>query len=191
MRPRLTVSSEPFGATSDGREVDHFTLANEGGIEVSVITYGGIITSVRAPDRTGRKANVVLGFDRLSGYALAEGRAYFGAIVGRYANRIANASFDLGGTTHRVSQNEGVNHLHGGHAGFDKKVWRAEASATEASVAVVLSYVSPAGEEGYPGELDTVVAYSLGADNVIRIRYRATTTEPTIVNLTNHALFNL
>jgi len=96
MQPRLTVSSEPFGATSDGREVDHFTLTNEGGIELSVITYGGVITSVRAPDRTGRKANVVLGFDRLSGYALAEGRAYFGAIVGRYANRIANAS-RLGG----------------------------------------------------------------------------------------------
>ena len=172
-----------------GLEVELYRLA-AGAVEISILTYGGIIQSLRVPGRAGETANVVLGFPELDGYLTAAG-AYVGPIVGRYANRIARGEFELDGTRYRLSRNEGENHLHGGFAGFNTKVWRAEARESEREVAVILSLESPDGEEGYPGALSVEVTYSLDADGVFRIHYRATTTRPTVVSLTNHALFNL
>lgn len=174
------LDCRPFGA------VDRYTLTRAGGIEISILTYGGIVQSLRVPDGT----NVVLGFTELDGY-LAAGDAYVGAIVGRCANRIARGELPLDGNVYRLSRNEGDHHLHGGVVGFDKKVWRAEPRIGEHEIAVALSYTSEAGEEGYPGRVDVEAVYSLTLDDVVRIELRATTTRPTVVNLTSHSLFNL
>jgi aldose 1-epimerase len=188
-RPGPTISSEPWGTTANGTAVTRYTMANSRGMRVSILTYGGIIQSLEVPDRRGRGANVVLGYDNLDDY-LARG-AFFGAIIGRFANRIANGSFTLDGTVYRLPRNSADNTLHGGPQGFDKRVWTASPFAEERRVGVVLSYRSPAGEMGFPGNLDTQVTYTLTDRNRLQMDYRATTDAPTVVNLTNHAYFNL
>jgi aldose 1-epimerase len=174
-----------YGNLSDGTAVDEYTLTNANGVEVKIITYGGIITSIRIPDRSGSFANVVLGFDNLADYE--QKNPYFGTITGRFANRIANATFSLNGETYKLAANEGANTLHGGLKGFDKRVW----SAKEIPNGVELSYLSPDGEEGYPGNLSVTVTYTLTENSELCIDYRATTDKATVVNLTNHTYFNL
>jgi aldose 1-epimerase len=186
----LDVKRERFGTMPDGTVVHRYTLTNARGMEVKLITYGGAIQSLRVPDRHGRKANVTLGFSTLEGY-LNPANPYFGCITGRYANRIANGRFTLDGVTYQLARNNGPNHLHGGNVGFDKRVWDAEVVRGDNVVGVRFRYVSPDGEENYPGTLDTTVTYTLNNRSALRMRYQATTTEPTIVNLTNHAYWNL
>ncbi|MEO5741508.1 MAG: aldose epimerase family protein [Vicinamibacterales bacterium] len=174
-----------FGTLPGGTAVDLLTL-HAGGLEMNVLTYGCIIASLAVPDAGGTIANVVLGFDRLEPYVDAS--PYFGAVVGRYANRIARARFAIGGREHRVSPNEPPNHLHGGFQGFDKRVWEAEGSVN--GTRVVFRRSSPDGEEGYPGALDAQVTYSV-ADGELRVDYEAVAEAPTHVNLTQHSYFNL
>jgi aldose 1-epimerase len=182
----MKITKQPFGETPDDREVYLFTLKNDRGMEVSIINYGGIITSLKVPDRKGNVADVVLGHDTLEGY-LHRSR-YFGALIGRHANRIGHGRFSINGTSYALAQNNGPNHLHGGQKGFDKVVW--EAKETEAH-GLELSYLSADGEEGYPGNLQVRVTYTLSKDSELRIDYFATTDQKTIVNLTNHSYFNL
>ena len=174
-----------YGTTTDGRRVDSYMLSNSSGMEVKFITYGGILTEINVPDRMGRFANVALGFDSLAKYEA--GHPYFGAITGRYANRIGGGKFVLDGVEYQLFRQDGSSSLHGGEVGFDKRVW----AVREIDDAVELSYTSPDGEEGYPGTLDVTVRYSLGEDNDLRIEYAAVTDAPTVLNLTNHSYFNL
>ena len=183
------VEKRPFGETADGTPVEEYTLVNENGVSVGIITYGGIITSINVPDRDGTTENVVLGFDNLDDYL--KRNPYFGTITGRYANRIGAASFMLDGETYTLAANNGPNSLHGGEKGFDKKVWTAREVETDEGEALELKYVSADGEEGYPGTLDVTVVYSLTNDNELRVDYTATTDKPTVVNLTSHSYFNL
>jgi aldose 1-epimerase len=188
-RHSAEVERSPFGRTEDGELVERFTLTGAGGVEVRVITYGAIIQSLRVPDRYGQLADVVLGYDDMQGY---EGDAQFhGAIVGRFANRIARGTFTLDGTEYRLDVNDGPNHLHGGSGGFYTVLWEAEPFSDGTDVGVVLRYRSPDGEQGYPGNLDVRVTYTLGADNTLAVDYHATTDRPTPVNLTQHSYFNL
>lgn len=178
-----------FGKMADGQTVDLFTLTNTHGMEVKITSYGGRIVSILVPDRHGKMADVVLGYDHLDGY-LAKNDPFFGTLVGRYANRIANARFALNGVVYKLEPNDGTNSLHGGSQGFDKKVWKArEIAATDP--ALELTYLSKDGEEGYPGDLSVKVVYTLTADNGLRIDYTATTDKETALNLTNHSYFNL
>jgi aldose 1-epimerase len=186
----LDVKRERFGTMPDGTVVHRYTLTNARGMEVKLITYGGAIQSLRVPDRHGRKANVTLGFSTLDGY-LSTGNPYFGCITGRYANRIDEGRFTLDGVTYQLAINNPPNHLHGGNVGFDKRVWDAEVVRGKGTVGVRFHRVSPDNEENYPGALDTTVTYTLNNHNALRMHYQATTTEPTIVNLTNHAYWNL
>jgi aldose 1-epimerase len=183
-----TITAEPWGNVG-GQPVDLYTLRNGRGMTVRITNYGGIIQSIDVPDRRGRTANVTLGFDNLDDYVTSS--PYFGSITGRYANRIAGGRFTLDGVEYQLAQNNDENHLHGGLVGFDKRVWSATPIEEEDSVSLRLTYVSPAGEENYPGTLTTEVTYTLTRDNEIRMHYVATTDAPTIVNLTNHAYFNL
>jgi aldose 1-epimerase len=186
----VTITSEPFGDV-DGEAVERYTLtsANANGMEVKILTYGGIVQSIRVPDRNGEMANVALGFDNLDDYVGSS--PYFGCITGRYANRIARGVFSLEGRRWFLALNNGANHLHGGVKGFDKRVWAAEQVNDADGVGLALSRTSPDGEEGYPGALEVTVTYRLTADNELRIDYHATTDAPTVVNLTNHSYFNL
>jgi aldose 1-epimerase len=184
----VEISREPFGEI-EGRLIDRFTLANRHGLRVEVITYGGIIRAIWAPDRAGQLANVTLGFADLAGY-LDQNDPYFGCIAGRYANRIAGGLFALDGQTVQLPTNDGSNHLHGGVRGFDKQVWDA-AEIREDAVGVRLARVSPDGEESYPGTLSATVSYLLDDDNQLRVDYLAESDRPTIVNLTNHTYWNL
>ncbi|MFF0226574.1 aldose epimerase family protein [Streptomyces sp. NPDC004629] len=177
--------SELFGTLSDGTRVHRWTL-ERAGVRVRVLTYGGIVQSVEVPDRDGRTANVVLGFADLDGY-VAHPEPYLGAVIGRYANRIAGARFPLDGLVYALEPNNGRNSLHGGRRGFDKRVWDAEAVGH----GVRLTRVSPHGEEGFPGRLEVTVTYALDASGALRIGYEAVTDAPTLVNLTNHSYFNL
>lgn len=177
--------SELFGTLSDGTEVHRWTL-ERAGTRVRVLTYGGIVQSVEVPDRDGRTADVVLGFDGLDGY-LRHPEPYLGALVGRYANRIAGARFTLDGRTYTLAPNNGPNSLHGGERGFDKHVWEAE----PVGHGVRLTRVSPHGEEGFPGRLEVSATYTLDAYGSLRIAYEAVTDAPTVVNLTNHSYFDL
>lgn len=180
-------SAAQFGRAG-GEHVEIYTLANAHGVEARIMTYGASIVSIKTPDRHGHLDNIVLGFDELEPYLA--GVPYYGATVGRYANRIANARFALDGTTYPLSANDGPNSLHGGKRGFDKRVWRADTAKGGAN-RLRLTYVSGAGEEGFPGELTAHVTYRLSDDDSLEIDYEATTTAPTPVNLANHAYFNL
>jgi aldose 1-epimerase len=186
---RPTVTSAPWGETGDGTPVRRYTLKNSHGMTVRILTYGGIIQSLRVPDRRGRTKNVVLGFDNLEDYI--SDSPYFGAIIGRYANRIADATFTLDGKTYRLPVNDDPNTLHGGTKGFDKVVWSATPISTRKTAGVVLKHTSPDGDMGFPGTLTTQVTYTLNQKNQLRMDYRATTDAPTVINLTNHAYFNL
>jgi aldose 1-epimerase len=194
-----TISSEPFGTVanpdspSDGMDVELYTLTNPSGMEVKIMTYGGAIQSIMVPDRDGNMANVTLGYDNLDQYVDTTGGPYFGNITGRYANRIAHGHFEIDGEDYWLAQNNGPNSLHGGLYGFDKRVWAAEEIQDGDNVGLRLTYTSPDGEEGYPGTLDVTVEYILTPDNEIQMNYGAELTDDkaTVVNLTNHAYFNL
>ena len=186
---QLDVRRERFG-TKDGTVVHRYVLTNSRGMEVKLITYGGAIQSLRVPDRRGRLANVTLGFADLEGY-LNPNNPYFGCITGRYANRIDEGRFTLDGVNYQLARNNPPNHLHGGEVGFDKRIWDAKVVRGNGTVGVRFHYTSPDGEEHYPGTLDTFVTYTLDNRNNLRMRYQATTDAPTIVNLTNHAYWNL
>ncbi|GAA2419685.1 galactose mutarotase [Streptomyces pulveraceus] len=179
------IRTEDFGTLADGTPVHRWTLERDG-TRVRVLTYGGIVQSVEVPDRDGARAGVALGLPDLAGYETFSG-PYFGALVGRYANRIGGARFELDGRTHRLTPNEGRNQVHGGARGFDKRVWRAR----EVAGGVELSLVSEDGEEGFPGRLAVSAAYTLDEGGALRITYRATTDAPTVLNLTNHTYWNL
>ncbi len=189
MEAEMNISKEAYGETPDAVPVDLYTLTNDNGLKVKVIAYGAIITSVEVPDRDGKFENVTLHCDSLADY-LAE-HPHFGAVVGRYGNRIAAGKFTLDGTVYTLATNNGANHLHGGEKGFDKYVWEAKPIEGDESVGVALTLVSPDGDEGYPGTLTATVTYTLTNDDELRMDYTATTDKPTVVNLTNHAYWNL
>jgi aldose 1-epimerase len=178
-----------FGTTPAGEDVELYTLRNTHAVEVRITNYGGIVTRLLVPDGDGIPGDIVLGYDSLSSYLA--GSPYFGAIVGRYGNRIARGRFVLDGTEYTLARNNGENHLHGGLKGFDKVVWQAEPYEGEAETGLRLSYVSDDGEEGYPGRLSVTVTYALTNENELRIEYQAETDKPTVVNLTHHSYFNL
>jgi aldose 1-epimerase len=173
---------------ADGKPVYLFTLTNKHGVQVKISNYGGTVTSWITPDKSGNKSNIVLGFDSLSGYLAKP--PYFGALIGRYGNRIGKATFKIDTATYKLAANNGVNHLHGGNKGYDKVVWDAT-PATDSSSSLTLTYLSKDGEEGYPGNLDIKVVYTLTDDDELLIDYSATTDKATPVNLTNHCYFNL
>ena len=188
-----TVTVAPFGKMPDGRAVSLYTLVNAKGMKADITNYGGIVVRLYAPDRAGRLADVVLGYDSLEGYL--KGSPYFGALIGRVGNRIAHGRFTLDGQTYTLAANNtpgGVPcHLHGGNVGFDKVLWSAEALTTTGTAGLRLTYRSADGEEGYPGNLAVTVTYWLGNDNSLKIEYAATTDKATPVNLTQHSYFNL
>lgn len=185
-----SVASAPFGAMPDGTPVRRFTLVNDSGMTVRIMTYGATITSLEVPDRHGELGDVVLGYDSLAGYLASS--PYFGAIVGRYGNRIARGKFTLDGRSYSLAINNPPNSLHGGDTGFDKRVWGAEPVETDSTVGVRMTLTSRDGEEGYPGTLRATVTYALRRDrNALAIDYQATTDKATPVNLTNHSYFNL
>jgi aldose 1-epimerase len=186
---KATVRRAPFGAMPDGHAVELFTLTNANGVEVRAMTYGAIIVSIKTPDRAGQVGDITLGFDSLSGY-LAES-PYFGAVVGRYGNRIAKGRFPLNGAIYHLATNNGPNHLHGGVKGFDKVVWTGEPFRSDSGVGVTFSYTSPDGEEGYPGTLRARVSYTLTDGDELVVSYEAATDKATPVNLTQHTYFNL
>jgi aldose 1-epimerase len=184
---KMNVQKETYGQI-DGKTVDLYTLTNANGVEMQVSTYGGIVTSLKLPDKNGNFADVVLGFNNLEGYVKQS--PYFGAIIGRYGNRIANGKFTLDGQEYTLAQNNGPNSLHGGLKGFDKVVWEAQPFTGRDSVGLILHYLSKDGEEGFPGNLDVTVKYTLTNANAFRIDYAAETDKPTILNLTNHTYWN-
>jgi aldose 1-epimerase len=186
----MELQRNPYGKTPEGSSIDIFTLRNSHGLSARVISYGCIITSVKTPDRNGEAGEITLGFDSLQGYL--DRHPYFGALVGRFANRIASGKFELDGEIYTLACNEkGKHHLHGGTVGFDKRIWTAEEIREPESAGVRMSYTSPDGEEGYPGELGVTVTYSLNDANELRLDYRAETTRATPINLTNHTYWNL
>jgi aldose 1-epimerase len=183
------VTHAPFGKLPDGTEVELYTLTNAGGIEIRATNYGGIITSIRVPDRSGQFADVALGFNSLEGYF--DNSPHFGSLIGRFANRIGKAQFRLDGQTFKLAANDGPNTLHGGIKGFDKFVWQAEPFEKEGEAGIVLTRTSPDGEEGFPGNLSVRVTYTLTDHNELAVDYQATTDKPTVINLTQHSYFNL
>lgn len=182
------IKKESWGQTPDGKAVNLYTLKSSSGLEVKITDFGGVITAVNAPDKSGKVDNVVLGFDELSLYL--DKRSFFGAIIGRYGNRIDKGQFTLNDSTYQLSLNDGPNHLHGGTNGFDQKVWEAKPAGTPEAPALELTYFSKDGEEGYPGNLEVTVTYTLKGDSLI-VDYLANTDKATPVNLTNHSFFNL
>jgi aldose 1-epimerase len=184
-----SIRKEPFGALPDGSRIDLYTLTNPSGMEARIMTYGGIIVSLRVPDKTGRLDDVVLGYDSLQQYL--QDSPYFGCIVGRYANRIANGTFTLDGKTYTLAVNNGKNHLHGGVRGFDKVLWNAFAATAGDDLTLTLAYTSRNLEEGYPGTLKVMVVYTMTPANELKVSYSAETDAPTVVNLTQHSYFNL
>ena len=191
MAKGLWIKKEHFGTTGGNEDVDRYSFGNGHGFEVQMITFGATVQKIWAPDSRGRRADVVLGFKTLEEYEVVPGRPYFGATIGRYGNRIKDGTFTLDGTTYHLPINNPPNSLHGGTTGFDQRVWNATEVWTGNSVGVRFIYVSPDGEEGYPGTLTTVVTYTVNPRNELTIHYTATTDAPTILNLTNHAYFNL
>ena len=185
----LKIDKIQFGETMDGTGVDLFILSNNNGMEVRIITYGGIITSWTAPDKNGNYKDIVLGYNTLAEYEAET--PYFGALIGRYGNRIAKGKFSLDNQEYTLAVNNGVNHLHGGLKGFDKVIWDAKTIVSDSTVSLELSYLSKDMEEGYPGNLETKVTYTLNNKDELSVNYEATTDKPTIVNLTQHSYFNL
>jgi aldose 1-epimerase len=191
---RSTVLAKPaektaFGKTPDGQNVDLYTLTNKNGMQVAITNFGGTVVRIAVADRQGKMDDVVLGYDSLDGYV--KDTAYFGAVIGRYGNRIAQGKFVLDGTTYTLARNNGENSLHGGIKGFNKAVWQAREVATNDGPSVELTYLSKDGEEGYPGNLNVKVLYTLTDRNELKIDYTATTDKKTVLNLTNHSYFNL
>ena len=189
MEKKVRISSSDFGKTASGEKVTQYSLTNKNGIEIDIITFGGRITALRTPDKKGNMQNVVLGFDSLAQYE--KKNPFFGALVGRYGNRIADGKFTLGDTEYTLAKNNGENSLHGGVEGFDKKVWKAKTEEADDNVKLILNYLSVDMEEGFPGNLNTTITYTLNADNSLDVLYEAETDKTTIVNLTQHAYFNL
>lgn len=183
------LSVDVLGQAPSGESIERYTLRNANGLRADIMTYGATLMRLETPDRAARLGNIVLGFDQLAPYL--QGTPYFGAIVGRYANRIAGGRFTLDGASFQLATNDGANHLHGGVRGFDKAVWRATPLAVGDSAGVLMQLVSPDGDEGYPGELGVDVSYILSGDNRLILIYRAETTKPTPINLTHHSYFNL
>jgi aldose 1-epimerase len=186
---QASVTKKSFGKTTDGQNVDLFTLRNRNGMEARITNYGGIVVSLTAPDRNHKFADVVLGFNDLDSYL--KGHPYFGAIVGRYGNRIAKGRFTLDDVEYKLAVNNGENHLHGGIKGFDKVVWNAQSMQRKDGPALTLTYLSKDGEEGYPGNLSVRVVYTLTNKNELKIDYTASTDKDTVTNLTHHSYFNL
>jgi aldose 1-epimerase len=184
-----STAKKSFGKTPDGQPVDLFVLTNKNGAEASITNYGGAVVSIKVPDRNGRLADVVLGYDTVDGYV--NDKSYFGALVGRYGNRIAHAQFVLDGKTYTLAKNNGDNSLHGGIKGFNKAVWTAKTFSGKDGQSLELSYLSKDGEEGFPGNLKVTVTYTWTDANALMIEYAATTDKKTVVNLTNHSYFNL
>lgn len=182
----MIIKSENFGTTSSGQEVKLYTLVNKNNLTVKITNYGGIITSITTPDRNQKLGDVVLGFDSLKEYEI--NTPYFGAIIGRYANRIRDGIFQLAGKKYQLPRNNGRHTLHGGRKGFDKVVWEADENG---STELILTYVSQDGEEGYPGNVEVSVSYSLTDNNELKIDYKASSDQKTVINLTNHSYFNL
>lgn len=189
MASSLSVEQRPYGTTSMGVAVDEYTLTNAGGTEVKIISYGAVVTSIRTIDLRGQFDNIVLGLPSLTEYEAKT--TYLGATIGRYGNRIAGGKFTLDGHTYNLPLNNGVNSLHGGTVGFDHQPWAAEPVQTDTTVGVRLTLFSPDGHQGYPGNLNVTVTYTLDDDNALTISYSATTDQPTVINLTNHSFFNL
>src|SRR3990170_1095770 len=184
---KFSSTETPYG-NYNGEAITKYTFVNPSGMQVSIINYGGTVTDIITPDKTGSKANVILSFDSLGGY-LKKGNPFFGSLFGRYGNRIANGKFTLDGKQYTLAGNNDGNSLHGGNKGYDKVVWQAEKLPGDSSLQ--LTYLSKDGEEGYPGNLDMKVIYTLTSGNELKIDYTATTDKATPVNLTNHAYFNL
>src|SRR5215469_13068491 len=183
------ISRAPFGKTPDGQEVEIFTLRNSNGLEARIMNYGGIVVSLKTPDKSGQFDDIVLGYDSLEDYI--KRNPYFGAIIGRCGNRISKGKFSLNGKTYSLAtNNNSKNHLHGGLKGFDKVVWTAKPIETSNGPALQLDYLSKDGEEGYPGNLSVTAIYTLTADNALRVDFEATTDKNTICNLTHHSYFN-
>lgn len=185
------IGKKPFGKTPDGQEVFLYTLKNASGMTVTITNYGGTVTSITVPDRNNKFGDVVLGFENVEGYTQKLNTAYFGALIGRYGNRIANGAFTLDGHQYHIPKNDGPNALHGGLHGFNSKVWEAKDVSSAGEPALELHYLSRDGEEGFPGNLDVTVRYSLDAQNGLHIDYKAKTDKDTVLNLTNHSYFNL
>lgn len=186
---QATVTKESFGKTAAGENIDLYTLRNAKGVEAKITNLGGIVVSLKVPDRNGKFDDVVLGFNDLDSYL--KPHPYFGALIGRYGNRIAKGRFTLNGVEYKLAVNNGENHLHGGIKGFDKVIWTGKETRTKSGPAVVLTYLSKDGEEGYPGNLNTTVVYTLTNSNELKIEYSATSDKDTVTNLTHHSYFNL
>src|SRR5579871_616647 len=187
--PPTRITSQPFGTAPSGEPIDIITMSNLGGIEARVMTYGGIIVSLKVPDKSGHADDVVLGHDDAAGYF--DNAPYLGALIGRYGNRIAKAKFTLDGHEYTLATNNGPNHLHGGNKGWNQAVWHAEPFQDARGVGVVLTHTSPDGDEGYPGTVKAAVTYTLTDANEFKIDYQATTDKATVINLTQHTYFNL
>ncbi|RYG75072.1 galactose mutarotase [bacterium] len=185
----ISIVKAPYGVLPDGAKVSLFTLTNSKGAQVKITNYGAVVTSLRVPDKKGRLGDVLLGYDNLEG--VRKGDAYIGAVAGRYANRIAKGRFTLDGKTYTLATNNGPNHLHGGKVGFNQKVWTAKPLRLKNGPALELRLYSKSGEEGYPGNLQTRLRYTFDNNNQLHVDYRAFTDAPTVVNLTQHAYFNL
>ena len=183
------VTKDNFGQTADGKAVEIYTLTNSRGSEARIMTYGGTVVSLKVPDKSGKLGDVVLGYDSVSDYE--KHTSFFGALIGRYGNRIAKGKFSIGGKEYKLATNNGENHLHGGVKGYDRVVWTARSFTSAAGANLELKYLSKDGEEGYPGNLNITVVYTLTEANELKIVYSATTDKATVVNLTHHSYFNL
>jgi aldose 1-epimerase len=187
---RGTIKKESFGKTTGGEQIDLYSLTNKKGMEVSITNFGATVVTLKVPDRAGKAADIVLGYDTLDGYE--KGTSYFGATVGRYGNRIAGGKFSIDGKTYTLPKNNGENTLHGGIVGFNKRVWKAREIPSKEGESLEMTYLSADGEEGFPGNLSAKVVFTLPAErNELRIDYTATTDKDTVLNLTNHSYFNL
>jgi len=190
MADNLAIVKSEFGKTKEGTAIEKYTLKNKNGVELNVITYGGRITSLKVPNKNGELENVVLGHDTIEGYLRAD-NPFFGALIGRFGNRIANGKFTLNGEEYNLVTNDGSNHLHGGVKGFDRVIWTVTPIEGKENSSIKLTYLSKDGEEGYPGNLEVTVIYTLTKDNSVEVAYQATTDKSSVVNLTQHAYFNL